>query len=81
VEVVGVGIIPILQVPVDLVADLLMIMHLVQELLDKDILEELIMEIREVVVAEALEVQELLVLQVVMVVMDYEQLFWDQVIQ
>jgi hypothetical protein len=32
------------------------------------------MEIREVVVVVALEVQELLVLQVVMVVMDYDQL-------
>jgi hypothetical protein len=81
VEVVGVGILPILQVPVDLVADLLMIIHLVQELLDKDILAELMLEIHEVVEEVALEVQELLVLQVVMVVMDYEQLFWDQVIQ
>jgi hypothetical protein len=65
----------------DLVVDLLIITHLVQELLDKDILAELMLEIHEVVEEVALEVQELLVLQVVMVVMDYEQLFWDQVIQ
>jgi hypothetical protein len=62
-----------MQVLVDLVVDLPIITHLVQELLDKDIPEELIMEIHEAGVAVVPAQLVLPVHQVVMVVMDYEQ--------